>query len=52
LEKFKTKSSADRQSQIERLSKMEGESMKAELKQWVTQRLRILKALESSRDEL
>eukprot|EP00977_Amphora_coffeiformis_P027334 scaffold34604_cov164-Amphora_coffeaeformis.AAC.2 len=52
LEKFKAKSSADRQSQIERLAKMEGESMKAELKQWVTQRLRILKALESSSDEL
>ena len=52
LEKFKAKTSAERQSQIERLSKMHGETMKAELKQWVTQRLRILKALESSGDEL
>ena len=52
LEKFKAKSSTDRQSQIERLSKMEGESMKPELKQWLVQRLRILKALESSSDEL
>lgn len=52
LEKFKAKSSADRQAQIERLSKMQGETMKAELKQWLTQRLRILKALESSGDEL
>ena len=47
LEKFKAKSSQERQSQITRLTKMKGDTMKAELKQWLMQRLRILTALES-----
>lgn len=46
LEKMKAKSSEDRKAQIDRLSKMKADSMKAELKQWLVQRLRILTALE------
>ena len=52
LEKMKSKSSAERQSQIERLTKMKGDSMKADLKQWLVQRLRILTALEAADQEL
>ena len=52
LDKMKAKSSADRQAQIDRLSKMKGDSMKADLKQWLVQRLRILTALESADQEL
>ena len=51
LEKMKAKSSEDRKAQIDRLSKMKGDTMKAELKQWLVQRLRILNALESSGDQ-
>ena len=52
MEKVKAKSSADRQAQIDRLSKMKGETMKADLKQWLVQRLRILTALDSADQEL
>lgn len=51
LEKMKAKSSEDRKSQIDRLSKMKGDTMKAELKQWLMQRLRILTALEAGGDQ-
>lgn len=51
MEKMKAKSSADRQKQIERLDKMKGDTMKAELKQWLMQRLRILTALEQGADK-
>lgn len=52
IEKMKAKSSADRKAQIDRLSNMKSGTMKAELKQWLVQRLRILNALESTGDEL
>lgn len=47
IEKMKAKSSDDRKKQIERLEKMAGDSMKAELKQWLHQRLHILNMLEA-----
>ena len=47
IEKMTSKSSEDRSKQIERLEKMSGESMKAELKVWLRQRLHILKSLEA-----
>ena len=50
LEKMKAKTAADRQKQIDRLTKMQGDTMKAELKQWLMQRLRILTALEKGGD--
>lgn len=51
IEKMKAKSSEDRAQQIKRLSGMSGNSMKAELKQWLSQRLHILKSLERSATE-
>jgi len=45
-EKMKAKTSGDRVKQIKRLEGMAGESMKAELKQWLRQRLHILRTLE------
>ena len=47
IDSMKEKSSADRQAQITRLEKMKGDKMKPELKQWVMQRLQVLKALEA-----
>jgi len=52
IDKMKAKSSADIKKQIDRLDGMKGESMKAELKQWLNQRLHILKSLQSQSDEL
>ena len=46
-EKMKGKSSEDRVKQIKRLEGMAGESMKADLKQWLRQRLHILRTLEN-----
>jgi ABC-type uncharacterized transport system ATPase subunit len=46
IEKMKVKSSADRVKQITRLEGMAGESMKADLKAWLRQRLHILRSLE------
>jgi protein disulfide-isomerase A6 len=46
LEKMKAESAESRKKQLDRLSKMKGSSMKAELKQWLTQRLRILTSLD------
>ena len=43
---MKTKPSEDRVKQITRLEKMAGDSMKAELKIWLRQRLQILRMLE------
>lgn len=48
IEKMKSKPSEDRVKQIERLDKMSGDSMKKELKNWLRQRLHILRALEES----
>jgi protein disulfide-isomerase A6 len=54
IEKMKAKSVEERTKQIERLEKMKDDphSMNAELKQWLKQRLRILKGLEKTKDEL
>lgn len=52
LEKMKVKSKEDRAKQIERLEKMKGDSMKAELKAWLKQRLHILKSIEVTDKEL
>lgn len=46
IEKMKAKSAEDRKKQLDRLSKMKGESMKAELKSWLNARLNILNGLE------
>ena len=46
IEKMKAKTSDDRVKQVKRLEGMAGESMKAELKQWLLQRLHILRTLE------
>lgn len=46
IEKMKAKTSDDRVKQIKRLEGMAGESMKAELKAWLRQRLHILRMLE------
>lgn len=54
IETFKAKTAAEVTSQIDRLTKMAGKSMKAELKQWLSQRLAILKqfAKSHSKEEL
>ena len=46
IEKMKAKTSDDRIKQVKRLEGMAGESMKAELKQWLLQRLHILRSIE------
>jgi protein disulfide-isomerase A6 len=46
IEKMKAKTSDDRVKQVMRLEGMAGGSMKAELKQWLRQRLHILRSLE------
>lgn len=46
IEKMSAKSSEDRVKQIQRLEKMAGDPMKAELKAWLRQRLHILRSLE------
>jgi protein disulfide-isomerase A6 len=46
IEKMKAKASDERAKQIKRLEGMAGESMKAELKAWLRQRLHILRSLE------
>ena len=46
IEKMKAKPSADRVKQITRLEGMAGDSMKADLKTWLRQRLHILRMLE------
>lgn len=51
--KMKDKSEEDRKKQLTRLSGMQGESMKAELKAWLNQRVAILKNLGATvEDEL
>jgi len=46
IEKMKAKTSEDRLKQVKRLEGMAGDSMKAELKNWLRQRLHILRTLE------
>ena len=45
--KMRSKSAQEKKTQIERLEKMRGGSMKPELKTWIMQRLNILKGLEN-----
>jgi protein disulfide-isomerase A6 len=53
IEKMKAKTEEERTKETERLASMIGKSMKKELKQWISQRLHILKSLEQgSSDEL
>lgn len=52
IEKMKIKTSDERKAEIERLSKMKGDSMKVDLKQWLNQRLNILRGLDSQEQEL
>jgi len=47
IEKMKAKSLDERAKQIKRLEGMSGDSMKADLKQWLYQRLHILNSLEA-----
>lgn len=47
ITKMQAKASSDRMAQIQRLEKMAASSMKAELKQWLHQRLHILRGLEA-----
>jgi len=47
IEKMKAKTSDDRVKQTKRLEGMAGDSMKAELKAWLRQRLHILRILEN-----
>jgi protein disulfide-isomerase A6 len=46
IEKMKAKTAEERKAQRDRLSKMKGNSMKAELKAWLNQRLNILSGLD------
>jgi len=46
IEKMKAKTSEDRMKQVKRLEGMAGDKMKAELKEWLRQRLHILRVLE------
>lgn len=52
IEKMKSKTDEDRAAQLKRLNGMKGGSMKADLKLWLNQRLRILKQMEASDGEL
>jgi protein disulfide-isomerase A6 len=51
IEKMKQKSQEDIKRQLGRLEGMKGESMKAELKRWLNQRLAILKELSAKVEE-
>ena len=46
IEKMKVKTAEERASQLARLDGMTGGKMKAELRQWLGQRIRILKQLD------
>ena len=46
--KMRSKSAEDRKAQIDRLGKMKGGTMKAELKTWLHQRLHILNGLDAA----
>ena len=51
IEKMEAKSSEERASQLERLGGMKGKDMKADLKRWLVQRIRILVQLEGQAGE-
>lgn len=48
--KMKEKSAEERKKQLDRLAGMQGESMKAELKRWLNQRVNILKGLDAKEE--
>lgn len=48
IDTFKTKAPDEITNQLDRLGKMSGKSMKSELKQWLSQRLAILKQFAKS----
>jgi len=52
IEKMKAKTAGERMTQLKRLDGMKGNSMKAELKAWLGQRLNILRQMEVKGDEL
>jgi len=52
IEKMKAKSADDVKKQLDRLNGMKGNSMKADLKQWLFQRLNILTQLSADTKEL
>mmetsp|Transcript_21079 Transcript_21079/g.60432 ORF Transcript_21079/g.60432 Transcript_21079/m.60432 type:complete len:145 (+) Transcript_21079:207-641(+) len=52
IQKMKGKTAEERASQLARLDGMTGDKMKAELKRWLGQRIRILKQLDQGGDEL
>jgi hypothetical protein len=52
LEKFKAKTKAEQEAQLLRLQTMEGDSMKADLKDWLKTRMRLLNTLIASHEEL
>ena len=50
IEKMKAKSAEERSAQLARLDGMSGGKMKAELRRWLGQRIRILKQLDENKD--
>lgn len=52
IEKMKTKAAEEIEKQYARLDGMKGDTMKSELKQWLHQRLNILKGLKAKKEEL
>lgn len=52
IEKMKVKTSDERTKQLERLDGMKGQTMAAANKQWLMQRLAVLKQFDASKDEL
>lgn len=51
IEKMKAQSADQRAAQLARLDGMSGGKMKAELKRWLGQRIRILKQLDEKKDD-
>jgi hypothetical protein len=49
---MKTKAAEEIEKQYARLDGMKGDTMKADLKQWLHQRLNILKGLKAKKEEL
>lgn len=52
MEKMKAKSKEEQESQLKRLENMERKDMKADLKEWVRARRKMLKTLVASHEEL
>lgn len=52
MEKMKAKTKVEQEAQLKRLEGMEGDSMKKDLKDWLKMRMRLLKTLIASHEEL